>query len=144
MIQRLSIAAILAATIALPFGQNVSHAEQIRVSLAQAKALPAAERLADGPRLLALPESHGWASVAPTLPDESQLSDLLDLHLQPTPLLAPAEPGQHLGHGDVVLSLPIWKRWQLRTGVRVGYENRPRIGTWQLEWTPTVSIGVRF
>jgi hypothetical protein len=144
MIHRLSIAAILAAVISVPLGHDVSHAEPIRVSSAQAKALPAAESLADGRRLPALPESQRSASVAPTLPDESRFPELLDLHLRPMPLVAPAQPGQRLGYGDVVLWLPIGEWWQLRTGVRVDYENRPRNGTWQVEGIPTVGIGVRF
>ena len=129
MIHRLSIAAILAAVISLPLGHDVSHAEPIRVSSDQAKALL---------------ESQRRASVAPTLLDESRLSDLLDLRLQPMPLVAPAQPGQRLGYGDVVLWLPIGEWWQLRTGVRVDYEKRPSNGTWQVEGMPTVGIGVRF
>jgi hypothetical protein len=43
-----------------------------------------------------------------------------------------------------VISLPIGKWWQLRTGVRVDYEDRLRDGTLQVEGIPTVGIGVRF
>ena len=64
MIRGLSIAAALAAVISVPLGHGVSHAEPIRVSLAQAKTLPAAEGPADGRQLLALPESPRRASAA--------------------------------------------------------------------------------
>jgi hypothetical protein len=77
MIHRLSIAAMLAAVFSVPLGHDVSHAEPIRVSLAQARALPEAGRLTDGRRLLVLPASPGRASVAPTLPDKSRLTKLL-------------------------------------------------------------------
>ncbi|MBW1685485.1 MAG: hypothetical protein JRS35_10560 [Deltaproteobacteria bacterium] len=43
MIHRLSIATMLAAVFSVPLGHDVSHAEPIGISLAQAKALPAAE-----------------------------------------------------------------------------------------------------
>jgi hypothetical protein len=121
MIRRLSIAAMLAGLIAVPLGPEVSHAEPIRVSSAQPKSPPRAARLAD----------------------------MLDLHLRPMPLVPPAQPGQRLGHFDVELSLPIgkwtnWKFWELRTGLRLAYENRPRDGIWQVEGMPTVGIGLRF
>jgi hypothetical protein len=144
MIYRLSIATMLAAVFSVPLGRDVAQAEPIGVSLAQAKVLPAAERLADGRRLLVLPESQRLAPAAPTLPDESRLTKLLDLRLRPMPLAAAAQPGQRLGHGDAVLSLPIGQWWQLRTGVRLDYENRLRDGTLQVEGIPTVGIGVRF
>ncbi len=48
------------------------------------------------------------------------------------PLTAAAQPGQRLGHGDVVLLLPIGQWWQLRDG------------TLQVGGIPTVGIGVRF
>ena len=60
------------------------------------------------------------------------------------PLAAHAQPGQRLGHGDAVLSLPIGQWWRLRTGVRVDYENRLRDGSLQVDGIPTVGIGVRF
>ena len=91
-----------------------------------------------------LPESPRRASAAPTLPDESWLSERLDLRLEPTPLSPHAQPGQRLGHGDVVFSLPLGVWWRLRTGVRVDYENLPRDGAWQVEGVPTVGIGLRF
>ena len=144
MIHRLSIATILAAVFSVLLGHDVSHAEPIRISLDQAKTLPAPEELADGQRPLVLPENQRRAWVAPTLPDESRLTNLLDLRLQPMHLAAPAPPGQHLGHGDAVLSLPIRKWLQLRTGVRVDYENHQRNGVWQVDGMPTVGIGVRF
>ena len=144
MIHRLSIATILAAVFSVLLGHDVSHAEPIRISLDQAKTLPAPEELADGQRPLVLPESQRSALVAPTLPDKSRLTNLLDLRLQPTPLASPAEPGQRLGHGDAVLSLPIGQWLQLRTGVRLDYESHPRNGAWQVDGAPTVGIGVRF
>jgi hypothetical protein len=121
MIRLLSIAAMISGLIAVPLGRDESHAEPIHVSSAQAKALPRVERLAD----------------------------LLDLRLRPMPLVPPAQPGQRLGHFEVELSLPMgkwieWKRWELRTGVRLAYENRPRDGIWQVEGMPTVGIGLRF
>ena len=91
-----------------------------------------------------LQESQRLASAAPALPDESRLTNLLDLRLQPTPLAPPVQPGQRVGYGDAVLSLPIGKWLQLRTGVRVDYENHQRNGVWQVDGMPTVGIGVRF
>ena len=81
MIRRLSITATLAAVIAVPLWHDVSHAEPVHVSLEEAKTRPVAEELADGQRPLALPASQRRASVAPTLPDESRLSERLDLRL---------------------------------------------------------------
>jgi len=144
MLHHLSIAAMLAAVFSVPLGHDVAHAEPTRISLAQAKVLPAAERLADGRPLLVLPESQRRASVAPMLLDEGRLTDLLDLRLRPTSLSAPAEPGQRLGHGDAVLSLPIGQWLQLRTGVRLDYEDSPSDASLQVEGMPTVGIGVRF
>lgn len=143
MFLRLSIAAMLAAVITVPLTQGASRAEPVRISLKQARALPEAERLADGQRLL-LPESPRRASAAPTLPDESWLSERLDLHLEPALLAPHAQPGQRLGHGDVVFSLPLGEWLRLRTGVRVDYENLPRDGAWQVEGAPTVGVGLRF
>ena len=144
MIHRLSIAAILIAVLSVPLGHAVAHAEPVRISLDRAKTLPAPEELVDGQRPLVLPESQRSALVAPTLPDKSRLTNLLDLRLQPTPLASPAEPGQRLGHGDAVLSLPIGQWLQLRTGVRLDYEDIPGNGSLQVEGIPTVGIGVRF
>ena len=144
MIRRLAITAILAAVIAVPIGVHVSHAEPLDISLEEAKMLPVAEELADGQRPLALPESQRSASVAPMLLEESRLSKRLNLLLRPTPLTSPAEPGQRAGHGDVLLSLLIGEWWQLRTGVRLDYDNRPHNGSWKVEGIPTVGIDLRF
>ena len=135
---------MLAAVFSVPLGHDVSHAEPIRVSLAQAKKLPAAEGLADGRRPLALPESQRRASAAPTLPDESRLTDLLDLRLQPTPLVAPAQPGQRLGHGDAVLVAA--DRGVVAAAHRRARRLREPPARRKLAGggTPTVGVGVRF
>jgi hypothetical protein len=187
MIRQLSIAAMLAAAIALPLGWDLSREEPIaspeakaplptpaaaepsgddlpppqtnptpaprqaapppepvQISLAQAMRLPAAHRVAGGQPPPASSEGQRGPSAKEVLPDEGKLPELLDLRLRPMNLPPTAQPGQRLGHGDAVLSLPLGERWELRTGVRVDYENRPRDGIWELEGTPTLGIGFRF
>jgi hypothetical protein len=93
-----------------PPGVRRDPAEPVRISLTRAKALPAAEGPAEGWWRLLPPQGQRLDSGALELPEGGQLPDLLDLGLYPTPLSAPAQPGQRLGHGDAVLSLPI-RRW---------------------------------
>lgn len=76
--------------------------------------------------------------------DDLDLSRHLALNLAPTALSSPSEAGRRLGHGNVVLSVPLSDGMDLRTGVRVDYHSSPASETFQAEATPTLGVGFEF
>ena len=72
------------------------------------------------------------------------ISERLALELLPTPLESPSEAGRSLGHGNVVISVPLGEAMELRTGVRVDYDSSPGSGSFNAEAIPTVGVGFEF
>ena len=76
--------------------------------------------------------------------EESSISDHLALELRPTPLASPSEAGRSLGHGNVVISLPLGDTVELRTGVRIDYDSSPGSESFDAEAIPTIGVGFEF
>lgn len=75
---------------------------------------------------------------------DTGISDHLALELCPTPLESPSEAGRSLGHGNVVISLPLGDAMELRTGVRVDYDSSPGSENFEAEAIPTIGVGFDF
>ena len=73
-----------------------------------------------------------------------RISERLALELRPTPLESPNEAGRRLGHGNVVISVPLGEAMELRTGVRVDYDSSPSSGSFDAEAIPTIGVGFEF
>jgi hypothetical protein len=74
----------------------------------------------------------------------TRLADHLALNLNPTRLSSPSEAGRRLGHGNVILRVPISDALDLRTGVRLDYDSSPATEDFAAEATPTIGVGVEF
>lgn len=89
-----------------------------------------------------LPATPAPRSSAPDQTRRLDLAGRIDVELHEAANQAASVPGRRLGHGDLVLSLPLSSFLAVRTGVRVDYDQQPR--DFDAEPTPTLGVAVRF
>lgn len=141
---------VLAASAAAddPGSVSVARIEPVTATAAPQRGLQRRIPLAQDEKRLYAPESAVATEPPPAARAQAEeysgISEHLALELRPTQLESPNEAGRSLGHGNVVISLPLGDAMELRTGVRVDYDSSPGSENFDAEATPTIGVGFEF